>query len=73
LFPIYYFFSSVYQNTNTGTTEQKAQYSTTIGVSQTHETGQTMTSSTSVEIGGAFKALSASASTTIESSWQVSN
>jgi len=41
----------------------------TFGVSQTESQSHTMLSSTTMEIGGAFKSFSASASTTIESSW----
>ena len=66
-------FSEVYSNTNTGTTEQEAEYSTTIGVSQTQTTTHTITNTVSVEIGGAFKAFSASASTSIEVAWEASN
>jgi hypothetical protein len=59
----------IYENSNAGNTEQLVKYSTFIGVSQTHETSSTVSSSTSMEIGGAFKAFSASVSTTIENSW----
>ncbi|XP_015759384.1 PREDICTED: uncharacterized protein LOC107338663 [Acropora digitifera] len=59
-------YREVYSNTNTGTTEQEAEYSTTIGVSQTQTTTHTITNTVSVEIGGAFKAFSASASASIE-------
>lgn len=59
----------IFENTNKGNTPQKATYSTTVGVSQTHETSNSLTSTTSVEIGGAFKAVSASGSQSIEKSW----
>ena len=41
------------------------------GVTETHESSNTFTTTTSIEIGGAFKALSASASEEISNSWQV--
>ncbi|XP_068731564.1 uncharacterized protein [Montipora capricornis] len=63
-------YHEVYSNTNLGTTEQQAEYSTTIGVSQTQTRTHTITNTVSVEIGGAFKAFSASASASIEESWQ---
>ena len=66
-------FREIYSNTNTGTTTQQVQYSVKIGVSQTESTTHTITSTVSLEIGGAFKAFSASASSSIENSWQASN
>lgn len=68
-----YLRSQIYSNTNYGNTDQEAQYSTSIGVTQTESTSQTITTTVSTEIGGAFKAFSASVSTSIENSWQVLN
>lgn len=66
-------YKQVYSNTNRGSTDQEAQYSTTIGVSQSQSSTHTLTTSVSVEIGGAFKAFSASASASIENSWENSH
>ncbi|XP_032233916.1 uncharacterized protein LOC116616129 [Nematostella vectensis] len=62
-------YNVVYSNSNTGTSEQSASYSVTMGVSKTHTTSHTVTVTVSIEVGGAFKAFSASASTTISNSW----
>lgn len=61
--------NQIYENTNTGSTEQLVKYSTKVGVSQTTETSNTVSSSTSMEIGASFKAFSSSVSSTIENSW----
>jgi len=61
--------NQIYENTNTGTVSQLVKYSTKVGVSSSTESSNTVSSSTSIEIGGAFKAFSASASSTISNSW----
>lgn len=66
-------YKEVFSNINTGDTPQDADYSTKIGVSQTETTTQTITQSVSTEIGGAFKAFSASVSSTIETSWETTS
>lgn len=63
-------YNEVFSNTNTGNKTQQAEYSVMIGVSQTESTTHTITSTVSMEIGGAFKAFSASTSSSIEDSWQ---
>ncbi|XP_048588855.1 uncharacterized protein LOC5512704 [Nematostella vectensis] len=62
-------YNEIFRSTNTGTTEQTANYMVTTGVTQTEETSSSVTSTVSTEIGGAFKAFSASASSSISSSW----
>ena len=66
-------FSSIYDHTNSGAAEQLVKYRITLGVSQTTGTSETLTETTSNEIGFAFKAFSAGHSSSIEQSWTVSN
>lgn len=65
------YFREIFNTVNSGSTEQKAKYTATVGVSTTDSKTHTIGTSTSIEIGAAFEVYSASVSTTIDNSWEV--
>ncbi|XP_031552664.1 uncharacterized protein LOC116289868 [Actinia tenebrosa] len=60
----------IFQTTNKGSTEQAAEYKTTVGISKSESSSHTITHSVSFEISSSFKAVDFSASTSLENSWE---